>query len=263
MNTISVVIRNKNQAQALEFLLKNLIQRYLEDIDEIIVIDNLSIDGSDLVAKKYGAKFIKIQNFSYGGSANLAAESSKNDIIVIFSAHSFPVSHDFFKLIKEKFKGRESELAGLRCIHNSSDYSKYINGITANQEPNGSGLMFAGSVFNKQVWKKIPFKSDIRTLEDKEWTKRVLKEGYLVEFVPSIFCYEINRTRSQIFFRLKNEVIGGYQLWHVNHTLISCIKSFFISVASIFKNGVIDLFYAFKTLFFMIRFIFNKPEKFN
>ena len=85
----------------------------------------------------------------------------------------------------------------------------------------------------------------------------------MVEFVPSIFCYEINRTRSQIFFRLKNEVIGGYQLWHVNHTLISCIKSFFISVASIFKNGVIDLFYAFKTLFFMIRFIFNKPEKFN
>jgi glycosyltransferase involved in cell wall biosynthesis len=263
MNKISVIIRNKNQALVLEFLLKNLTQRYLEDIDEIIVLDNLSIDGSDLVAKKYGAKLLEIQNFSYGGSANLAAESSKNDIIVIFSAHSFPVSHDFFKLIKEKFKGRENELAGLRCIHNSNDYSNYIKGISANQEPNGSGLMFAGSVFNKKVWEKLPFKSDIRTFEDKEWTTRVLKEGYLVEFVPSIFCYNIKRTKEQIFFRFKNEIVGSYQLWLNDYSFKSILKSFFISTASIFKNVIIDLFYTFKRLFFMIKFILNKPEKFD
>lgn len=260
---ISVVIRNKNQADALEFLLKNLIQRYSQDIDEIIVIDNLSIDGSSLVAEKYGAKLVQIQNFSYGGSANLAAKSCANDIIVIFSAHSFPVSHDFFKLIKEKFIDRENQLAGLRCIHNSNDYSSYINGITSIQDPNGSGLMFAGSVFNKKVWEKFPFKDDIRTLEDKEWTKRVLKEGYLVEFVPSIFSYKIKRTKAQNFFRFKNEVVGSYQLWHVDHTLSSATKSFFITILSLFKNGVIDLFYAFKTFFFMITFVLKKPEKFN
>ena len=35
---ISVVIRNKNQETALTFLLKNLVARYAEDVDEIVVV---------------------------------------------------------------------------------------------------------------------------------------------------------------------------------------------------------------------------------
>ena len=119
---ISVVIRNKNQSDALAFLLKNLNERYKEDIDEVIVIDNLSTDSSKEISEKYAAKFVTISNFGYGSSANLAAQSAINDIVVIFSAHSYPVSWDFFKLIKAKFKGRENELAGLRCLHTYSDY---------------------------------------------------------------------------------------------------------------------------------------------
>ena len=50
---LSVVIRTKNQAPALEFLLKNLTQRYADDIDEIVVIDNLSTDRSQEVTLKF------------------------------------------------------------------------------------------------------------------------------------------------------------------------------------------------------------------
>ena len=38
MNKITVVIRNKNQSVALEFLLKDLTERYLRDVDEIIAV---------------------------------------------------------------------------------------------------------------------------------------------------------------------------------------------------------------------------------
>ena len=50
---ISVIIRNKNQEFALEFLLRNLTERYINDIEEIIVIDNLSTDSSEAVSRKY------------------------------------------------------------------------------------------------------------------------------------------------------------------------------------------------------------------
>ena len=66
---ISVVIRTKNQERELEFLLKNLKTRYDDDVDEIIVIDNLSSDNSENISSQYDAKFITIKNFSYGGSA--------------------------------------------------------------------------------------------------------------------------------------------------------------------------------------------------
>ena len=258
---ISVVIRNKNQAESLDFLLNNLKKRYIEDINEIIVLDNLSTDNSLFIIEKHGVKKVNIDNFSYGGSANLAAESAENDIVVIFSAHAFPVSHDFFKLIKLSFK-KNSNLAGLRCLHNSNDYVHYINGVSANENSNGAGVIFCGSAFNKKVWRELKFREDIQTMEDKEWTKRVLDKGYAIEFVPSIFCYNIKRSDKQLFFRYKNEVIGSYQLWHNDYSFITALKMLIGSNINAFRVFTSSFYYAFKRFFFLLKFINNKPEKF-
>lgn len=258
---ISVVIRNKNEDKALAFLLKNLTERYQDDIDEIIVIDNLSTDNSEAVCEKYGSRFVTIKNFSFGGSANLCAKESKHPIIVIFSAHSYPVSHDFFKLIKEKFNAN-SNLAGLRCLHNSNDYKNFINNVTATKDPNKSGLIFAGSAFSRSVWEKYPFKENVATFEDKEWTTRVLKAGYHIDFVASIFNYEIKRSKKQLFFRFKNDVVGNYQLWHDDVTFLKASKGFFGALMNTVKHFFIDLWYVVSRYFYLIKFIFNKPDKF-
>lgn len=258
---ISVVIRNKNQSGSLAFLLKNLKDRYSEDIDEIIVVDNKSTDSSLDVISKYKAKLVTIKNFSYGGSANLAAESSSNNIVVLFSAHAYPVSHDFFLQIKLKFE-QNSNLAGVRCLHNSNDYKNYINNISSKVDPNKSGLIFCCSAFNKIVWEKHNFKADVQTFEDKEWSKRVLGLGYEIDFSPSIFAYDIKRTPEQKFFRFKNEVIGGYQLWHTDFKKTTLLKNFIFSILSIIKRSIVDLYYTIKKFFFVIKFIFNKPKRF-
>jgi glycosyltransferase involved in cell wall biosynthesis len=261
MNKISVVIRNKNQAIALEFLLKNLIERYIDDIDEIIVIDNKSVDDSEKIIKMYGAKCVRLENFSYGGSANLAAESALNNIIVLFSAHSYPVSHDFFSQIKIRFE-KNANLAGLRCLHNTGDYKNYINKVSSKKDANVSGLVFCGSAFNKKVWEQHKFKADIQTMEDKEWSVRVLKSGYEIEFSPSIFCYDIKRNPQQNFFRFKNETIGGYQLWHKEYSLKSVLKGLIGSIVNSTKIFSIEIVYALKRFFFLLKFLSNKPEKF-
>jgi GT2 family glycosyltransferase len=246
---ISVVIRNKNQAVALDFLLKNLNSRYKADIDEIIVIDNLSTDSSEQIIKTHNAKLVSIEKFSYGGSANLAAQSAKNDIVVIFSAHAYPVSHDFFKQIIQRFEINKN-LAGLRCIHNKNDYKNYINNISSIDDPNVSGLIFCGSAFSKKVWQKHKFKDDITTFEDKEWSLRVLKHGFEIEFSPSVFCYEISRSSKQNFFRFKNETIGSYQLWHKETNVKLAFKNLFFSLLGISRNSIIVIFLS------------NKPKKF-
>lgn len=259
---ISVVIRNKNQEKALTFLLKNLTERYHDDISEIIVIDNLSTDGSESVSKQYGARFVTIKEFSYGGSANFAASQCLNDIVVMFSAHSYPVSHDFFKLILEKFKGRD-DLAGLRCLHGPNDYRNFINNISSQKDPNKSGLIFSGSAFNKKVWERYPFREDVATFEDKEWSKSVINKGYKIEFVESIFSYEISRTKKQKFFRFKRDVVGNYQLWHQDLNVMSAFKGLIMSSYKLGKNFLTDFWYIVKRFLFLIKFVFNKPEKFE
>jgi len=258
---ISVVIRTKNQAKALDFSLKNLTQRYASDIGEIIVLDNNSNDNTAELAKKHGAKYINNTEFSYGKSANIAAQNSKYEIIVIFSAHAFPVSHDFFKLIKEKFNQNPENLAGLRCLHNAGDYKAYIDNLDSKDDYNRAGLIFAGSAFNKKVWEKHNFDENVITFEDKEWSRRVIRAGYKIEFVPSIFCYDITRTKEQLYFRTKNEIMGSYQIHHQEFTFLQATKHYFYTIFKLFKNLIIDLYFATKRLLFSIKFLFNKPKK--
>ena len=258
---ISVVIRNKNQCVALSFLLKNLTERYHNDIAEIIVVDNLSTDSSKEVAAQFGLRLVTIENFSFGGSANVCARVARFPIVVIFSAHSYPVSHDFFKLIQMKFDGN-SNLAGLRCLHSSNDYRNFINRIPAAIDPNKSGLIFSGSAFSRAIWEKHPFREDVATFEDKEWTVRVLKEGYEIDFVESIFSYEIKRNSEQLFFRFKNDVVGNYQLWHQDITLLQAIKKLLSSILNLIKNGIVDFRYVFIRFLYLVKFINNKPNKF-
>lgn len=259
---ISVVIRNKNQEKALEFLLKNLKERYSQDIDEVIVVDNLSVDNSKKIADHFEAKFITINDFSYGGSANLAASIASNNIVVLFSAHSYPVTPEFFKVIKQKFD-QNSNLAGLRCLHSTNDYKNYILGINAVTDPNKSGLIFSGSAFNREVWKIIPFNDNVPTFEDKDWTIRVLKAGYEIDFAPVVFNYEIKRTPEQEYFRFTRDVLGNYQIWHKEDSYMSIFKGFIMSLYRIFRQSWIQIFYVFKRLIFMIRFKFTKPQKFK
>ncbi len=258
---ISVVIRTKNQAKALAFSLKNLKERYSNDIAEVIVLDNLSTDNTAQIVKQYNARLVTIKNFSFGGSANVCAKEAKGSIVVMFSAHSYPVSHDFFKLIQQKFNSNPN-LAGLRCLHSQNDYRNYINNISANEDPNKSGLIFSGSAFSKTVWQQHKFKEDVATFEDKEWTTRVLKAGFDISFVPSIFSYEISRTKKQLFFRFKNDVVGNYQLWHEEVTLANANKGLFMSLFNIVKAVVVDTFYVFKRYFYLLKFMINKPKKF-
>lgn len=257
---ISVVIRTKNQAKALDFLLSNLKNRYDNDIAEIIVIDNLSTDNSKEITNKYGAKFETIIEFSYGGSANFAAQKAKSNIIVIFSAHSYPVSPDFFKVIKQKFD-ENSNLAGTRCLHSTNDYKNYINNISAKVDPDKSGLIFSGSAFSREVWSKIPFNDNVPTFEDKDWTKRVLKAGYDIEFAPVVFNYDIKRNAKMEHFRFKRDLLGNYQIWHKDYSLNNVLNSFIISNINNFKLFILNFYYSFLRFWFQIIFKFNKPKK--
>jgi GT2 family glycosyltransferase len=194
-------------------------------------------------------------------SANVAAQEAKYPIVVIFSAHSYPVSHDFFKLIQQKFVANPN-LAGLRCLHSTNDYRNYINGVSANEDPNKSGLIFSGSAFSKKVWEKHPFREDVVTFEDKEWSKRVLENGYDIEFVPSIFHYEIKRSSKQSYFRFKNDVIGNYQLWHKDIYLSKIIKGLIGSTVQLIQYIGVELWYIVKRFFFLLKFTNNKPKQF-
>lgn len=261
MNKITIAVRTQNQKSQVSFFLENIQRRYINDIDEVLILDNLSEDDTKSIVEKYSfTRYISIKNFSYGRSANLIAQEAKNDIIVIFSAHSYPVSWDFFKIIKLRFENN-SNLAGVRCLNYDGDYKNYINKSanrsiiinTKKEDYNIGGLVFAGSAFNKKVWKKINFDDNIITFEDKDWSKKVLQAGFDIEIAPVIFCYNIKRTKAQLFFRYKNELLGSINTHGYKLTFKNLVKGIFGPFKIIFKNFIEDNYFQLKKSVFLIK----------
>ncbi|HSF54713.1 MAG TPA: hypothetical protein VLA71_13220, partial [Algoriphagus sp.] len=141
------------------------------------------------------------------------------------------------------------------------DYRKYLTGKTWRDDLNGCGLTFACSVVNKKMWEDEKFADDIQQCEDKEWTKRIVAKGYTVEFVPAIYCYEIKRTKKQLFTRFKNDIIINYQLWGDDISISGVFRKFFATNLYLLKDFFVDFYYNLKRTFWLFAFVTNKPKK--
>lgn len=147
---ISVVIRNKNESSALENVLSILTKLYSEDINEIIIVDNNSVDDSILVSNKYNCKVITIDKFTYGSATNLGISSANSKYVLLLSAHAIPVGKSFFKNTIQELQ-KSNTIAGVRFINSIENYNRAILNDFKVKDPLKFGLMTGCAIVNKEV----------------------------------------------------------------------------------------------------------------
>lgn len=216
---ISIVIRNKNEAQALESILNVLRKVYADDIDEIIVVDNYSTDDSIIVAENYNCKIVMIENFTYGKAINLGIENAKNNLVLLLSSHAVPVGNSFFKNSIKEFISNPG-LAGMRYINSYSNYLRAVGNNFLVNDGLRFGLMAGCAMVNKSIWQEFKFDEKLVFSEDKEWSERVLKAGCKIMDFNETFFYHIKRDEKSSLNRWKNETIAHYQLHQLSYPSI-------------------------------------------
>lgn len=236
---ISIVIRNKNEAQALENILNVLRKVYASDIDEIILVDNNSTDNSISIAENFGCKIVTIDNFTYGKAINLGIESAKNNLILLLSSHAVPAGESFLKNSLIAFSNNNS-LAGIRYINSYDNYLRALKNDFWVQDGLQYGLMAACAMVNKEVWKEFKFDEDLVFSEDKEWSERVIKAGFKIKDLNETFFYHIKRDKNNNLNRWKNETIAHYQLHKLQFP--SKIKLIAIFAKTLIINLPVDFF---------------------
>src|SRR5450759_2977227 len=100
----SIVIRAFNEAKHLPRLLEGIRQQTLQDI-EIILVDSGSTDDTVSIAESYGAHVAHIapQEFTFGRSLNVGVQAATRGLVVIASAHVYPVYPDWLERLLEPF----------------------------------------------------------------------------------------------------------------------------------------------------------------
>lgn len=94
---VSVLIRVRNEEDALRRLLECLRIQKLDRPFEVVVVDNDSDDKSAILARTMGARVFTFPRslFGYGRAINFGIKLCRGELIVLLSAHSWPQNDDW------------------------------------------------------------------------------------------------------------------------------------------------------------------------
>jgi len=221
----SIVIRAYNEARHIERLLTGIRQQTftrkpVEDI-EVILVDSGSSDGTEEIARQFQAPFpihvvhIQPEEFTFGRSLNRGIEQAQSSLIVIVSAHIYPVYPDWLEHLLAPFADVQVVLAyGKQRGNHLSHFSEQQ--IFATWYPDQSQARQdhpfcnnANAAIRRRAWEEHPYDESLSGLEDLEWANWAAQKGYAISYIAEAEIIHVHQeSPSSVFNRYRREAIA-------------------------------------------------------
>jgi len=238
----SIVIRAYNEEKYIGRLLEGIRQQTIKDV-EIILVDSGSTDQTVSVAESFGARLVHIPSdeFTFGRSLNFGVQVATRELIVIASAHVYPVYPDWIESLLRPFEDEQVALTyGKQRGYDGSKYSEhqifyrwYPDTSKLNQET--AFCNNANAAIRKSLWEKSPYDETLTGLEDLAWAKWAKEQGYKIAYVAEAEIVHIhNETPHGVYNRYRREAMAMRKIYpEANFNLYDFIRS---SVTNIFSD---------------------------
>lgn len=221
----SLVIRAFNEERHIGRLLEGVHRQSVKDV-EIILVDSGSTDATAAIATQYGAKVQHIppQEFTFGRSLNLGLAATTRPLVVIASAHIYPVYPDWLERLLSPFVDPQVALTyGKQRGDENSNFSE--RQIFAHWFPEESnprqGHPFcnnANAALRRAVWESHPYDESLTGLEDLAWAKGALDNGYTVAYAADAEIVHLhNETPHSVANRYLREAMAFKRLYPEAH----------------------------------------------
>lgn len=218
MATVSVLIRNRNEADNLRRVLARLRQQYTQPC-EIVVVDNDSEDESRRCINDFGATLVHLpkQAFSYGRATNVGFEHCSGDLVLMLSSHSLPIGKHFVDDVCEPFSDPQTAAVRIPIAANSSELRNLdaqvpLNSTSSPEEVFRRGPVASGCVIRRAIWLEHPVNEHLRAAEDKEWALRVLRSGpYTMSVANAAYCYLRPFSTAAWLKKIRREETAGFE----------------------------------------------------
>jgi glycosyltransferase involved in cell wall biosynthesis len=190
---ITIIIPTKNEGKGVGSVIKS-VQKY---VDEIIIVDGHSDDGTKESAKKYKVKFFLDHKLGKGDAVRIGIKKATGDIIIIFDADGSPNAKDIPLLASTLLKNKADLVITSRRTGGSYDFNLNLEGILRTA---GSDFMaylinkrfatnFSDILYNFRAYRKEAIKSLKLTANgfdiEQEMLVTSLKNKYKVIEIPS------------------------------------------------------------------------------
>jgi len=186
----SIVIRAFNEEGYIGHLINGIHQQSEKDI-QIVLVDSGSNDRTVDIAADLGAEIVNIQpnDFTFGRSLNLGISKANAELVVIASAHVYPVYPDWIQKMLGPFSNPEIALVyGRQRGAQTSKFSEqqifnHWYGETSHTSQNHPFCNNANAAIRKSLWQQHPYDENLPGLEDLEWAKWALEKKYKIVYL--------------------------------------------------------------------------------
>jgi len=221
----SIVIRAFNEEKHLGRLLEGIAHQSLKGV-EVILVDSGSTDSTVSIAQTHGAVIVHIapQEFTFGRSLNLGIRAATREIIVIASAHVYPVYPDWLESLLHPFedgrvaltygkqRGPESALFSERQI-----FHQWYPEVSGPQQETAF-CNNANAAIRKMLWEQHSYDETLTGLEDLAWAKWAKEQGNVIAYVAEAEVIHVhNETPRGVFNRYRREAMAFKRIFPEAH----------------------------------------------
>lgn len=219
---LSVVIRALNEEEHIGRLLTGLSRQSMVP-EEVVLVDSGSEDATVEIARRFGARIVHIapRDFSFGRSLNMGCAAANGDVIVIPSAHVYPIHDRWIAALTEPFKDDGIGLSYGRQVGDKiTRYSEHR--ILAQYFPPQSDpdqkhpfCNNANVAVRRSVWEQHPYDEQLTGLEDLDFARRILEARWRIAYVAEAVIVHVHEEAwRQVFNRYRREAIAHRRIFH-------------------------------------------------
>ena len=225
MTYCSIIIRSYNEEKHIGRLLDGVLQQTIKDI-EIILVDSGSTDNTVNIASRYPVKTVHIQpdEFSFGRSLNFGIEQAKSDLIVIASAHVYPVYPDWLERLLVPLEDSQVALTyGKQRGNVNTKFSEqqiFVRWFPDQSNPRQQHPFCnnANAAIHRSLWEEHPYDETLSGLEDLEWARWAINRGYNIVYTADAEVIHVhNETPSGVYNRYRREAMGFKNIFPHEH----------------------------------------------
>lgn len=243
----SVIIRAFNEEKHIRRLLTGISEQNLKDV-QIILVDSGSTDRTIDETRDFSVEVVKIlpHEFTFGHALNVGIERAAADLIVMASAHVYPVYPDWLETLLAPFKVKGVALTyGKQRGSDSTHFSElqifkhwYPEYSTPQQ-----AFPFcnnANAAIRRSLWQTHPYDETLPGLEDLAWAKWAQENGSYIHYVAEAEVVHVhNESTAGIFNRYRREGMAFKQIYpHEKFSRRDLIKLFTQNVFSDWREAI-------------------------
>lgn len=185
----SLVIRAYNEEKHIGRLLSGILEQSIRDV-QIILVDSGSKDATLSIAARYPVEIVHIQpqEFTFGRSLNLGIAQAIAPLVVMASAHVYPVYPDWLERLLEPFSDPQVALAyGKQRGAATSKYSEHriFRQWFPELATRRQAYPFcnnANAAIRRELWEQHAYDEYLPGLEDLAWARWSQEQGYAISY---------------------------------------------------------------------------------